>query len=193
MNNEKNKFLTVSWLSGLLSAEIFISTGEWGVQMPHLTAENSHFLLSGPQEATLVMFITFRSEFCHPEVEPQPAEVFIETGSNPAAFPPVTDISPCVKSGDWHDDDRLWLGKMLFDAHDGWVSDVVIAYFLSHSTIGVGRNLSGLAGWGFVMGNFSISILIYCVDAGRQRKLMEAKAEIKPILQGPKIINPFTV
>ena len=29
MNNEKNKFLTVSWLSGLLSAEIFISTGEW--------------------------------------------------------------------------------------------------------------------------------------------------------------------
>ena len=32
MNNEKNNFLTVSWLSGLLSAEIFISTGEWGVQ-----------------------------------------------------------------------------------------------------------------------------------------------------------------
>ena len=30
MINEKNKFLTVSWLSGLLSAEIFISTGEWG-------------------------------------------------------------------------------------------------------------------------------------------------------------------
>ena len=27
MNNEKNKCLTVSWLSGLLSAEIFISTG----------------------------------------------------------------------------------------------------------------------------------------------------------------------
>ena len=26
MINEKNKFLTVSWLSGLLSAEIFIST-----------------------------------------------------------------------------------------------------------------------------------------------------------------------
>ena len=55
MNNEKNKFLTVSWLSGLLSAEIFISTGEWGVQMPPLTSENSHFLRSGPQEATLVM------------------------------------------------------------------------------------------------------------------------------------------
>ena len=55
MNNEKNKFLTVSWLSGLLSAEIFISTGEWGVQMPPLTSENSHFLWSVPQEATLVM------------------------------------------------------------------------------------------------------------------------------------------
>ena len=38
MINEKNKFLTVSWLSGLLSAEIFISTGEWGVQMPPLTS-----------------------------------------------------------------------------------------------------------------------------------------------------------
>ena len=34
MINEKNQFLTVSWLSGLLSAEIFISTCEWGVQMP---------------------------------------------------------------------------------------------------------------------------------------------------------------
>ena len=30
MINEKNNFLTVSWLSGLLFAEIFISTGEWG-------------------------------------------------------------------------------------------------------------------------------------------------------------------
>ena len=55
MINEKNKFLTGSWLSGLLSGEIFISTGEWGVQMPPLTSENSHFLRSGPQEATLVM------------------------------------------------------------------------------------------------------------------------------------------
>ena len=55
MINEKNRFLTVSWLSGLLSAEIFISTGEWGVQMPPLTSENSHFLRSGPQEAILVM------------------------------------------------------------------------------------------------------------------------------------------
>ena len=56
MINEKNIFLTVSWLSGLLSAEIFISTGEWGVQMPPLTSENSYFLRSGPQGATLVMF-----------------------------------------------------------------------------------------------------------------------------------------
>ena len=37
MINEKNNFLTVSWLSGILSAEIFISTGEWEVQMPTLT------------------------------------------------------------------------------------------------------------------------------------------------------------
>ena len=56
MINDKNNFLTVSWLSGLLSAEIFISTGEWGVQMPPLTSENSHFLRSGPQGATLVMY-----------------------------------------------------------------------------------------------------------------------------------------
>ena len=55
MINEKNNFLTVSWLSGLLSAEIFISTGELGVQMPPLTSENSYFLRSGPQGATLVM------------------------------------------------------------------------------------------------------------------------------------------
>ena len=47
MINEKNTFLTVSWLSGLLFVEIFISTGEWGVQMPPLAAENSHFLWSG--------------------------------------------------------------------------------------------------------------------------------------------------
>ena len=58
MINEKNNFLTVSWLSGLLSAEIFISTGEWGVQMPPLTSENSYFLRSGPQGATLVMRIS---------------------------------------------------------------------------------------------------------------------------------------
>ena len=57
MINEKNNFLTVSWLSGLLSAEIFISTGEWGVQMPPLTSENSYFLRSGPQGATLVMYL----------------------------------------------------------------------------------------------------------------------------------------
>ena len=75
MYNEKNIFLTVSWLSGLLSAEIFISTGECGVQMPPLTSENSHFLRSGPQEATLVMnkrselcpsllFVIFSEEYC---------------------------------------------------------------------------------------------------------------------------------
>ena len=57
MINKKNNFLTVSWLSGLLSAEIFISTGEWGVQMPPLTSENSYFLRSGPQGATLVMWL----------------------------------------------------------------------------------------------------------------------------------------
>ena len=61
MINEKNKFLTVSWLSGLLSAEIFISTGEWGVQMSPLTAENSHLLRSGSQWAALVMRRSFLS------------------------------------------------------------------------------------------------------------------------------------
>ena len=30
MINKKNRVLTRYWLSGLLSAEIFISTGEWG-------------------------------------------------------------------------------------------------------------------------------------------------------------------
>ena len=44
MINENFFFFTVSWLSDLLSAEIFISIGEWGVQMPPLTAENRHFL-----------------------------------------------------------------------------------------------------------------------------------------------------
>ena len=43
----KKKKLTVSWLSGLLSAGIFINTGEWGVQMPTLTDKNSQFLRSG--------------------------------------------------------------------------------------------------------------------------------------------------
>ena len=44
-----------SWLFGLLSAEIFISTGELGVQMPTLTEENSPFLWSGNQEVSMVM------------------------------------------------------------------------------------------------------------------------------------------
>ena len=39
----------------LFSAEIFISAGEWVVQMPTLTEENSQFLQSGPQEVSLVM------------------------------------------------------------------------------------------------------------------------------------------
>ena len=71
MINEKNIFLTVSWLSGLLSAEIFISTGEWGVQMPPLTSENSYFLRSGPQGATLVMLQNklIRSETCRTEAQ----------------------------------------------------------------------------------------------------------------------------
>ena len=63
----KKNFLTVSWLSGLLSAEIFISTGEWGVQMPPLTSENSRFLRSGPQGATLVMIYIC---YCSP-LDPQ--------------------------------------------------------------------------------------------------------------------------
>ena len=57
MINKKNTFLTVSWLSGLLSAEILISTGEWGVQMPPLTAENS-------QEATLVTLLPVITNRC---------------------------------------------------------------------------------------------------------------------------------
>ena len=59
MFNEKNNFLTVSWLSGLLSVEIIVSTGEWGVQMQPLTAENSHFLWSVPPEAALVMIYMY--------------------------------------------------------------------------------------------------------------------------------------
>ena len=75
MNNEIF-FFTVSWVSGLLSAEIFISTGEWEVggwtvQMPPLTAENSHFLLSGAQEATLVMVTRLEQlERLHSEITP---------------------------------------------------------------------------------------------------------------------------
>ena len=56
------KKVTVSWLSGLLSAEIFINTMNGGgggvvVQIPPLAAENMHFLRSGSQEAALVMNI----------------------------------------------------------------------------------------------------------------------------------------
>ena len=41
-----------SYLQRSLSAQV---NGVGGVQMPPLTSENSHFLWSGPQEATLVM------------------------------------------------------------------------------------------------------------------------------------------
>ena len=49
-------WVLVEWAVNVLSAEMFISTGEWGVQMPTLTEENSQFLQSGPQEVSLVMF-----------------------------------------------------------------------------------------------------------------------------------------
>ena len=71
----KKKFLffTVSWLSGLLSAEIFISTGEWGGGVPPLTAENSLFLLLGAQEVTLVMVTQLEQvERLHSEICPPP-------------------------------------------------------------------------------------------------------------------------
>ena len=47
--------LTGSWLSGLLSADIFIGTCECGVQMSPLAKENSQFLRSGPDEVSLIM------------------------------------------------------------------------------------------------------------------------------------------
>ena len=77
MINEKNNFLTVSWLSGLLSAEIFISTGEWGVQMPPLTSENSYFLRSGPQGATLVMYIHNRLSYIRTAAFPEQISLFL--------------------------------------------------------------------------------------------------------------------
>ena len=55
MINEKKYIFDCELVEYLLSAKIFISTGEWGVQMPPLTDENSHFLQSGSQEAALVM------------------------------------------------------------------------------------------------------------------------------------------
>ena len=92
MINEKNKFLTVSWLSGLLSAEIFISTGEWGVQMPPLTTENSHFLRSGSQEAALVM-----GEVC----EPVTGEVYEVSGPVSEVYGPGSELCvPCGPGGE---------------------------------------------------------------------------------------------
>ena len=52
---KKKTFLTGSLLSRLLSADIYISTGECGFQMPTLTEENSQLLQSGPPEVSLVM------------------------------------------------------------------------------------------------------------------------------------------
>ena len=50
------KKMTGSWLSGLLSAEIFIITVEWGSRCQHvLTEENSQFLQSVSREVSLVM------------------------------------------------------------------------------------------------------------------------------------------
>ena len=46
----------MSWLSGLLYAEIFSQHRWMGGPDATLTSENSPFLLSGPQEATLVMW-----------------------------------------------------------------------------------------------------------------------------------------
>ena len=93
MINEKNNFLTVSWLSGLLSAEIFISTGEWGVQMPPLTSENSYFLRSGPQGATLVkcLFCQFQysvssRENCYRGHQPQTCLYSVLTKSHLSRF-----------------------------------------------------------------------------------------------------------
>ena len=64
--------LTVSWLSGLLSVEIFISTGELEAQMPPLTAESSHFLGSGSQEAVLVMLLFELPTVHHGSGSPRP-------------------------------------------------------------------------------------------------------------------------
>ena len=57
----KAQGIAIVMLSGLLSTEIFISTGEWGAQMPPLTAENSHFLQSGSQEVALVKSFSYHS------------------------------------------------------------------------------------------------------------------------------------
>ena len=52
-----NFWLWPDWVASYLQRSGgWICTGEWGVQMPPLTSENSHFLRSGPQETTLVMW-----------------------------------------------------------------------------------------------------------------------------------------
>ena len=47
MINEKNKFLTVSWLSGLLSVEIFITTGETDATTDRWKQSSSVVMVSG--------------------------------------------------------------------------------------------------------------------------------------------------
>ena len=61
----------------------------------------------------------------------------------------VTCCGTAVANQQW-----VWIDKMIFHAHDGLVSDVVIAYFSSYNTIWI--NLPRPAECGFVMENFSI-------------------------------------
>ena len=56
----------------------------------------------------------------------------------------------------WEPHDVTPTTRMTSNAHDGRISGTAIAYFLSYSNIFIGHNLSGPAGCGFVMGNFSI-------------------------------------
>ena len=54
MNNEKKIWLWAGWVASYLQRSLSANVKGGGVQMPSLTAENSHFLRSGSQEA-LVM------------------------------------------------------------------------------------------------------------------------------------------
>ena len=116
----KNK-LNVSWFSGLLSAVIFISTCEWGVQMPPLTAENSHFLWSEPQEATLVMAqqglppmvgLCWLESPLHtgnrPEVQPGLCHLYVDCCHSDNAM--VFQFHVCLFHGhDCHEFEDTWL------------------------------------------------------------------------------------
>ena len=57
MINEKIKFLTVSWLSGLLSAEIFISTGEWGSRCQHWPTKTVNFCGQAHRRPSLGLWV----------------------------------------------------------------------------------------------------------------------------------------